>query len=400
MTPRHSMRLARAALLSVVLLSAVLLPGADAPADTPRENVAHQIASTRDTLRRLYEGILGRSGDGYVQHMGEPPRSLADLAAASAGPALTTATSGAVAMGHAGPYVARAGDADSVFVDAWGSPIALSTAGGALQLVSAGPDRDPATADDNLYYPLVPRPYRGSIAVRVISLRTSDGAGTPLDDAGAAVTIHYSHHGRESSEAARYDAGSGRFELDRVHVGRHYVSAAARVPPATTAAEGSAVVTLVGPRAEVTIQLVASATSTLCHTATSETLSVSADELAAHIDHGDAVGPCTTGETTVCHAASRKTLTLSSGAIAAHIRHGDTVGACEIARVCHGDRTREILQSELDGHLAHGDTEGSCSGTSSDADGDRDRDRDGSDRDGGEPDDEPDRGRGRGRGRD
>ena len=93
---------------------------------------------------------------------------------------------------------------------------------------------------------------------------------------------------------------------------------------------------------------------TICHK-DSNTLTVGAPALAAHLRHGDTQGPCQiegsgsarSGETmrpeaaknggrggsggqdkvTLCHKG-KKTLTVGFPAQAAHLRHGDTLGAC------------------------------------------------------------------------
>jgi hypothetical protein len=345
---------------SAVHLAATLL-ALHALADAPREDPgARQRQQTRELLQRLARGLFGARSSGYIADMGRLPESLADLAAPSGTPLYSTGHGGGVGMGYDGPYVRRAGETGTAFVDAWGTPIDLLASGGAVQLRSAGPDRDPSTIADNLLHPPQPRPYLGTVAVEIIAVPPSDGPGTPLDGTYATVDIAYASDGAEATAAATYRPASGRFELTGVHVGRHYVVARATVPPANIEAVGTALVDLRGARAHATIQLRPVQTTVVCHVASGTTLSLESSGASAHLAHGDTLGICASGEVTLCHLQSLHTLSVAGPAARAHLAHGDTLGACETARICHDGRLTTVLRIDLNTHVAHGDTQDAC----------------------------------------
>jgi hypothetical protein len=66
----------------------------------------------------------------------------------------------------------------------------------------------------------------------------------------------------------------------------------------------------------------------------------------------------------LCHKG-RSTLSVNEKAVAAHLRHGDYLGPCQNnVAICHkGKTTLLIPQSEVQRHLNHGDQLGVCSGS-------------------------------------
>lgn len=72
---------------------------------------------------------------------------------------------------------------------------------------------------------------------------------------------------------------------------------------------------------------------------------------------------------TICHnaAGNPHTITVAQSAVAAHLAHGDTLGPCGSETkvlICHRGRTLSVPQSALASHLAHGDSPGECSSVS------------------------------------
>lgn len=122
---------------------------------------------------------------------------------------------------------------------------------------------------------------------------------------------------------------------------------------------------------------------TVCHRGM--TITISADSLQDHLDHGDTEGACETprvrgqGQERVVICHNGRTITVSDAALPAHLGHGDIEGECqnggtppnngndhgqgqgqERVTVCHNGRTIAISTAALPAHLAHGDTEGEC----------------------------------------
>ena len=108
-------------------------------------------------------------------------------------------------------------------------------------------------------------------------------------------------------------------------------------------------------------------------------------------EEGEASGGQAREKVTVCHKG-QKTLRVGAPAQAAHVRHGDTVGPCSIEEVaseppeetpragvaqngdggggsgqqkvtvCHKGKTLTVGAPAHAAHLRHGDTEGPCAG--------------------------------------
>ena len=281
------------ALSSWALLSYSALP------QSSRADEREKIAQTTASLKRLTSALFGSAnGVGYIGDMGGLPASLEDLSATGGNPAYSTNHQGSVGMGFNGPYLTRAGAASSAFVDAWNSPLALVAANGEVRIRSAGPDRDPASDADNVYYPLSPRTTHGTIEAIVTSVPASGGNPTPLDDTAVEVRVYYAAAGAEASALATYTGANGAFQLQNVHVGRHYVSVTARVPQDFDVSSGADTLALRGKKASARFQLVSRSTVTLCHQpggGAGQTLSLPSSAADAHLGHGDALGPCGAG---------------------------------------------------------------------------------------------------------
>ncbi|SFX84676.1 hypothetical protein SAMN04487930_11122 [Cytophaga hutchinsonii ATCC 33406] len=134
-----------------------------------------------------------------------------------------------------------------------------------------------------------------------------------------------------------------------------------------------------------------------------QTLTISKNDLKAHLAHGDNIGACVKGSKTVeddpavppvkeekiiiCHTSGGgvQTLTVSKSDLSAHLAHGDHIGACaeeqspvkeetiptvqeeEKVIICHKPpgnptnvQTLTVKKSDLKAHLAHGDYIGAC----------------------------------------
>ncbi len=274
-----------------------------------------KIAQTTATMKRLEAALFGtRDGAGYIGDMGRLPASLEELAAPGGSPGYSTNHAGSVGMGFNGPYLTRAGVASSAFVDAWNTPLALVTGSGDVRIRSAGPDRDPTTDADNVYYPLAPRTTHGTIEAIVTSVPEDGGSATPLDDGAVEVRVYYAADGAERSALATYTGSNGTFQLQNVHVGRHHVVVSARTPQDFAMASRADTATLRGKKASLRLQLVSKGPAeepsedqdeerqeeqsevTLCHRpggGEGQTLEVATPAVAAHLAHGDALGACT-----------------------------------------------------------------------------------------------------------
>ncbi len=245
------------ALASLALCSSALL-AAPVLSQIPRASDSEKRAQTRELLHDVIVALFGeRGGLGYIADMGALPASLEDLAAPSGTPSYSTANPGRVGMGFNGPYLPRAGAGTSPLVDAWGTPITLVASGGTLRLRSAGPDRNASTSADNLHVPILPRTTHGIVQVTVTRVPEGGGTSTPLDDSDVDVRVYYASHGAQASSPAVYTGTPGVFQLANVHVGRHHVTVAARVPEDYVVATGSDTVSLSGARVQTAIQLTA-----------------------------------------------------------------------------------------------------------------------------------------------
>jgi hypothetical protein len=60
---------------------------------------------------------------------------------------------------------------------------------------------------------------------------------------------------------------------------------------------------------------------------------------------------------TVCHKG--QSISVSEAAVAAHLAHGDTLGPCPVT-ICHKGRTIQVAVEAVAAHLAHGDKIGPC----------------------------------------
>lgn len=144
-------------------------------------------------------------------------------------------------------------------------------------------------------------------------------------------------------------------------------------------------------------------TVTICHkpgTPAEKTLELPQAALKGHLGHGDQLGACPdsppspipvppgTQTVTLCHkpgTPAEHTLDVPVEDVAGHLNHGDALGPCEDGQpppiplppgtltvtVCHkpgtpAEQTLDVPVDELDGHLKHGDTLGPCDGTPSD----------------------------------
>jgi hypothetical protein len=261
-----------------------------------RGDEREKIAQTTATMKRLAAALFGSPGGvGYIGDMGGLPTSLESLAATSGSPSYATSHQGSVGMGFNGPYVTRAGSTSSPFVDSWNTPLALVAGSADVRIRSAGPDRNPATDADNLYYPLAARTTHGTVEAVVTSVPEEGGAATPLDGSAVQVRVYYAASGVETSALATYTGANGTFQLQNVHVGRHYVSVTALTPEDFEVASGADTLALRGKKVSGRFQLVAKTSVALCHqpgNGAGHTLSVSPSAVDAHVDHGDALGAC------------------------------------------------------------------------------------------------------------
>jgi hypothetical protein len=219
-----------------------------------------KLARTTASMQRLVTALFGSPNSvGYIGDMGGLPASLEELTATGGSPAYSTNHPGSVGMGFNGPYLSRAGSTSSALVDAWNSPLALVAGSGGVRIRSAGPDRNPTTDADNVYYPLAPRTTHGTIEVVVTSVPETGGSATPLDDGEVEVRVYYAVAGTETSALAAYTGANGTFRLQNVHVGRHHVAVSARTPGDFAVASRTDTVTLRGRKASARLQLVRTA---------------------------------------------------------------------------------------------------------------------------------------------
>jgi hypothetical protein len=148
--------------------------------------------------------------------------------------------------------------------------------------------------------------------------------------------------------------------------------------------------------ASVNINVVPEEKITICHQTGNgtNTITIAASALSAHLANGDQVGACApkvdntpvVEETvTICHIPpgnpdNPQTITIPKSALPAHLAHGDQMGACVTKQVVTPDNTQEqkitichippgnpdnpqtitISQSAWPAHQAHGDQMGAC----------------------------------------
>jgi hypothetical protein len=66
-------------------------------------------------------------------------------------------------------------------------------------------------------------------------------------------------------------------------------------------------------------------TATVCHQGT--TIEVPAEELQAHLDHGDTLGPCSVQTVTICYQGT--TIQVPQDQLQVYLNQGATLGSCE-----------------------------------------------------------------------
>jgi general secretion pathway protein G len=142
-------------LIEVILV--LVLLGLIAAVAVPRVQDATaqaRLVLTRERLGAIRRAIVGESRagapsvPGYLADVGRWPSSLADLLRQPAG---VPAWDPFLRRGWHGPYLEAAvgrDGGDPRPTDAWGAPIHLEASGGAVRLVSPGPDGILGTGDD------------------------------------------------------------------------------------------------------------------------------------------------------------------------------------------------------------------------------------------------------------
>lgn len=106
------------------------------------------------------------------------------------------------------------------------------------------------------------------------------------------------------------------------------------------------------------------------------TIQVPANQLGAHLAHGDKTGACNYTPMTICHTdpgdpESRRTISIPTSAWPRHQQHGDEQGACPSKiKICHippggmvFPTTMMINPDEWNSHVPHFDHKGECSHT-------------------------------------
>jgi prepilin-type N-terminal cleavage/methylation domain-containing protein len=180
--PRHtegfSLIEAAVAIAIMAILAGAALPMLMKAVNQQREQ------TTRDNLKIAYEAMFGardRRLPNMVADCGYVPGAWADLRDMAARPAGTAAWQAGPNFywGWNGPYwngSVRTIGGVTLPADGWGHPILLQAAGSRWQMVSAGADGDPLTAQDNLVYPS--QAVDLSAAYLAITLQNNRGAAT------------------------------------------------------------------------------------------------------------------------------------------------------------------------------------------------------------------------------
>jgi len=268
---------------------------------SPKGSEFEKREQTRALMQRLLRGVFGDARSvGYLGDMGSLPTALESLAARVGSPSYSTAHPGSVGMGFNGPYAASSGMRAGVYVDAWGTPISIETSGNTVRLVSAGPDRDPATLSDNVVVPLAPKTTHGNLEIEVICIDSDGGVVGSLSDTDVQVRVYSSSDGAETSSSATYSSASESFTAADLHLGRHYVTVSALNSEDYDVATDATVGWLRGRGGRVRLHLELKGEAddpkvTLCHKPASKnpkTLEVPASAVTAHLGHGDSEGAC------------------------------------------------------------------------------------------------------------
>jgi hypothetical protein len=182
-----------------------------------------RIEDTRMEAQALYDGMVGKPGEGrygFVGDLGRLPASFTELAERGSLPPYTTTTTRGVGMGWRGPYVNIGTTATDYLTDAFGRAYTGASSG---QVRSAGPDGVAGTADDIVYPPAVPA-IGGTVTATV---KTITGGKTIVDPAGYRVDLFYATGGVESSLADTV----APFSFSNVPMGVHAIRVVKFVNP-------------------------------------------------------------------------------------------------------------------------------------------------------------------------
>jgi prepilin-type N-terminal cleavage/methylation domain-containing protein len=182
-----------------------------------------RIEATRAEAQSIYDGMIGKPGDGsfgFVGDLGRLPASFSELAQRGSLPVYTTSTTRGVGMGWRGPYVNIGSTANDYLTDAFGRAYTGAASG---QVRSAGPDGVSGNADDIVYPPAAPT-IRGTVNATV---KTITGGKTVVDPAGYRVDLFYANGGAEASLA---DAAAP-FSFSNVPMGVHAIRVVRTVNP-------------------------------------------------------------------------------------------------------------------------------------------------------------------------
>jgi prepilin-type N-terminal cleavage/methylation domain-containing protein len=192
-------------LIEVIIVIAIMaiVAGAMAPLavrtiDSGRRDVT--IKRQQEVHRAIF-GDPSAPGSGFLSDIGRFPTTgdpivpdFAELAVQGSLPTYSIQPCG-VGMGWRGPYLLDGVDASGRPLDGWGQP--MDYVGG--QIRSGGPDRNMATAADNIVYPSMPitnANIHGSLDLTATVLDTS-GPQPVYVAAGGPVTVSYAEDGRE-----------------------------------------------------------------------------------------------------------------------------------------------------------------------------------------------------------
>jgi prepilin-type N-terminal cleavage/methylation domain-containing protein len=182
-----------------------------------------RVDETRVEAQSLYDGMIGKPGDGrfgFVGDLGRLPASFNELAQQGGLPAFTTNTTRGIGMGWRGPYVNIGTTVNDYLTDAFGRAYTGAASG---QVRSAGPDGVSGNADDIVYPPAAPT-ITGTVTATV---KTITGGKTLVDPAGYRVDLFYANGGVEATLADT----AAPFSFSNVPMGVHAVRVVRTVNP-------------------------------------------------------------------------------------------------------------------------------------------------------------------------